>query len=89
MGLSIGWTFIMAGAIVAGLATFIFLVLRADRTTKTSGAEPAQDPGKHRDVIGGRFEATGGRQVTPRRDVPPAELTDPGKLDRETTGREG
>ncbi len=89
MGLSIGWSFIMAAAIVIGLTIFLVAVLRADRTTKKSGPEPAQELGKLRDVVGGRFEASGGRQVTPRRDVPPAELTEPGKLDRETSGREG
>jgi uncharacterized membrane protein len=74
MGLSVPLAFIMAGAIVIGLAIFIAVVLRADRRSKR--ADPAQPQSRHQEVMGGRFDATGGRQVMPRRDEPPAELDD-------------
>jgi len=65
----------MAAGIVAGLAAFIFLVLRADRRPPR---QAAQEPNPQREVIGGRFDAAGGRQVMPRRDVAPAENPDDG-----------
>jgi hypothetical protein len=67
MSLSLTWSFIMAGAILVGLFTWIFIVLRADRQLKQG---PAHGDGKHREVMGGQFDAVGGRQVAPRRDAP-------------------
>ena len=68
MGLSLTWSFIMAGAILVGLFTWIVIVMRASRQVKR---EPAQGDSKHRGVMGGQFDAVGGRQVTPRRDAVP------------------
>jgi hypothetical protein len=46
----------------------------------TNRGKPARDePGaQRREVIGGRFDAAGRRQMMPRRDAPPAQ-TPPGK----------
>jgi hypothetical protein len=75
MTLSIGWSFVLAGVIVVGLFVWLVIVLRQDRRPKQR--LPAQGNSKHRDVMGGQFDASGGRQVTPRRDEPPTETTRP------------
>ena len=81
MSLSIAWSFIMAAAIVVGLFIFIFATVRAGRRRKERG--PVQDSTPHREVIGGRFDSAGGRQVMPRRDATPAQTPDSGQSERE------
>ncbi|HEY3904101.1 MAG TPA: hypothetical protein VGM14_09385 [Streptosporangiaceae bacterium] len=61
-------SFIMAGAIVLGLFLWLAIVLRASR--QRARRNPVQENSKHREVMGGQFDAAGGRQVTPRRDDP-------------------
>ncbi|HEY3904907.1 MAG TPA: hypothetical protein VGM14_13435 [Streptosporangiaceae bacterium] len=75
MTLSVGLSFIMAGAIVLGLFCWLVIVLRAGRQRRRRG--PAQPNSKHREVMGGQFDASGGRQVTPRRDATPGEVPPP------------
>jgi hypothetical protein len=57
----------MAAVVVAGLITWVYLVLRANKHPYWKHAKPDSRPG---DVRGGVFKG-GGRSVTPRRDAPP------------------
>ncbi len=52
----------------------IVIVLAQDRRPRTR--RPAQGNSKHREVMGGQFDASGGRQVIPRRDATPPEVAD-------------
>jgi hypothetical protein len=56
----------MSLGIVAGMAICLTFVLRAARHP----GSPARDASPSREIIGGRFDSAGGRQVMPRRDAP-------------------
>lgn len=61
--------------VAVALAGWIFAVYHANRHPRRGG-QPEAGPNAvpNRDVAGGAFRATeGGRQLSPRRDAPPAE----------------
>ena len=70
-GTSLAGIIVMVIVIVAGLVTWLYLVLRANKHPYWKHPKPDSRPG---DVRGGVFKGGGGRAVTPRRDAPP----DPG-----------
>ncbi len=70
MSLSLAWSGVMAGGLFIGLVLFIVVVMRAERRSERPAAPLESTP--RREVIGGRFDAAGGRQVMPRRDASPA-----------------
>lgn len=60
--------------VAIALAFWIFLVYRADRHPHAGGQpDPGSRAGPQREVAGGAFRGSGGRQVMPRRDAVPAE----------------
>ena len=67
-GTSLAGILVMVAVIVAGLAIWLYLVLRANKHPFWKNAKPDDRPG---DVRGGVFKGGGGRSVTPRRDAPP------------------
>jgi hypothetical protein len=69
-GTSLAGIIVMVVVIVAGLVTWLYLVLRANKHPYWKHPKPDSRPG---DVRGGVFKG-GGRGVMPRRDAPP----DPG-----------
>jgi hypothetical protein len=72
---------IPAVALVA-LAVWISLVYRADRRPGSGRRVPRV----RREVSGGTFEASGGRQVMPRRDATPPEAAQFEQGSREASG---
>jgi hypothetical protein len=58
------------------LGVWLFMVYRADRHPGQGGQpETGHRAVPRREVAGGAFHGRGGRQVMPRRDEPPAEVT--------------
>jgi hypothetical protein len=57
---------------ISKLLTASTQALRVPQRGKRTREDP---PAERREVIGGRFEAAGGRHVVPRRDAPPAQRT--------------
>ena len=62
--------------VILALAAWLFLVYRADRHSGDGGhPETSHRAVPRREVAGGAFRSRGGRQVMPRRDERPAEMT--------------
>jgi hypothetical protein len=62
--------------VIIALAAWLFLVYRAARHSGDGGhPETSHRSVPRRDVAGGAFRSRGGRQVMPRRDEQPAEMT--------------
>ena len=66
--------------VIVLLAIWLVLVYRADQRGGEGGRPELDNPRAvpRRDVAGGAFRSSGGRQVMPRRDETPAEAEDAG-----------